>query len=193
MPASLRTSLPSAARRAVLRSPERCTEPCSDLRLELEQDALALEPAAVAGEGAVRADHAVARHDDRDRVAAVGEADGADLARVAERERERAVGGRLAIRDAEQQVPDAALEGGPGGAQLELELRALAGEVLGELAGRLGERLRVVLPDGVEVERRHVEAGQGSVLGGQQELPDRAVDDVVGGRAHARLQRCWTA
>src|SRR5687767_13852870 len=99
MPASLRTALPSALRRALLRSPERCTEACNDLRLVGEQHALALEPAAVAHERAVGTDHAMARHDDRDGVAAVGEADRADLARVAERGRERPVGGGLPIRD----------------------------------------------------------------------------------------------
>ena len=52
---------------------------CSEQRilLELEEQLLALEAAGVAGEGAVGADDAVARDHDRDRVAAVGEADGA--------------------------------------------------------------------------------------------------------------------
>ena len=45
-------------------------------RLEVEQEALALHAAAVAREAAVRPDHPVARDDDRDRVPAVGQADG---------------------------------------------------------------------------------------------------------------------
>src|SRR5690349_17841856 len=45
--------------------------------LQVEQGSLAVEATAVAGEGAVGADHAVAGDDDRDRVAAVGGADDA--------------------------------------------------------------------------------------------------------------------
>src|SRR5512132_3292378 len=51
-------------------------------RLEVEQDALVLEPAAEAGQRAVAADAPVARAHDGDRVAAVGAADGARLAGV---------------------------------------------------------------------------------------------------------------
>src|SRR5204862_290777 len=56
-------------------------------RLEVEQRALALETAAVAGEAPVGADDAMARHDDRDRVAAVGVADGARVEDPAQRAR----------------------------------------------------------------------------------------------------------
>src|SRR5215207_10009892 len=164
MPASLRTRAPFDAAAAGPALPERCTEACSDLRLVGEQRPLALEPAAVADERAVGADDAVARDDDRDRVAAVGETDRAHGARVAELVGERTVGRRLAVGDLEQQRPHALLEGRSGRAELELELRALAGEVLGELPGGPGERGRVVLPGLLDVERRHVQAGERAAL-----------------------------
>ena len=66
------------------------------LGLVVEQPPLARQPPAVAAEGAVGRDHPVAGHDDRDRVAAVGLADGAArpgpahlLGDVAVRERSR--------------------------------------------------------------------------------------------------------
>ena len=53
-----------------------------------EQPALARDAAAVAGELSVRADDAVARHDDRDGIRAVRGRDGADGGRPADRARE---------------------------------------------------------------------------------------------------------
>src|SRR5512138_3568805 len=68
-------------------------------RLEVEQGPLVLEPAAEAGQRAVAADDPVTRADDGDRVAAIGAADGARLAGVADAGRDLAVAGGLAIRD----------------------------------------------------------------------------------------------
>ena len=59
------------------------------LGLEPQQRRLALEAAGVAGQRAVAADDAVARHDDRDRVAADRGADGAARRRPAELARDR--------------------------------------------------------------------------------------------------------
>ena len=53
--------------------------------VEVEQPLLALQPAAVAGERAVGADHAVAGHDDRDGRAPDGGADRAHAVHAAER------------------------------------------------------------------------------------------------------------
>src|SRR5688572_30057342 len=50
-------------------------------RLERQQGALAVQPAAVAGQRSVRPDHPVARDDDRDRRAADGRADRAGAVR----------------------------------------------------------------------------------------------------------------
>src|SRR3954464_86516 len=64
-------------------------------RLEIEEGALVLQGAAEAGQRAVAADDPVARADDRDGVAAVGAADGARLAGVADAGCDLAVAGGL--------------------------------------------------------------------------------------------------
>ena len=79
--------------------------------LEPEQRGLALQAAGVAGEGAVAAEHAVAGHDHRDRVAADGGADrapGGRRAELAARCRRSCRCGRRAI--ASSSLPHAALE-----------------------------------------------------------------------------------
>jgi hypothetical protein len=108
----------------------------------LEQPAFALQAAGVAGEGAALADHAVAGDDDRDRVAAVGEADGAAGARHAEAGGELAVAGGGAERDRAQRAPHALLERGTAGTDREQVERArLAREEGGE---RVADRARNV-------------------------------------------------
>ena len=64
-----------------------------------EQPPFGLDAAAVAGQRSVRADHPVARHDDRDRVAAVGQPDRPRRRRVPDGRGGLAVAGRLAVRD----------------------------------------------------------------------------------------------
>ena len=68
----------------------------------LEQPLLARQAAAIAGEAAVRADHAMAGHDDADRVLAVGESGGADGLGLADAPRQLGVAdrGRLDRRSA---------------------------------------------------------------------------------------------
>ena len=68
-----------------------CRELLEQRALELEQRSLASQPAAVAGELAVRADDAVAREHDRDRVAVHHRADRAGGPRPADLRGERAV------------------------------------------------------------------------------------------------------
>src|SRR4051794_38301764 len=131
--------------------------------LVVQQRALGVQAAGVAGERAVRADHAVAGVDDRDRVAAVGAADRArDAAQLA---RELAVGGGLAMRDLAQPRPDGALELGAVLGQREVERGALAGEVLIELALHFGERAVVRAGAGVQVVAVGVELGQAVLVG----------------------------
>ncbi len=78
----------------------------SALALELEEQLLfSGEPAAVAGEAPVGADHPVARDDDPDRVAAVGEAHGPRGARLADAVGEPAVAPGLAVGDLAQGRP----------------------------------------------------------------------------------------
>ena len=67
--------------------------------LEGQQGALALRPAAVGAEAAGGRQHAVAGHDDRDRVGGAGGAGRADRGRVAGLAGERAVGDDLAAMD----------------------------------------------------------------------------------------------
>jgi len=76
--------------------------------LELDQEALGLESAAVAGQRPVRADHAVARDDDRDGVRAICSAGGADRGGPADAGGELGVRDRLAVPDALQLGPDRA-------------------------------------------------------------------------------------
>jgi hypothetical protein len=94
--------------------------------LEVEQRPLAVQTAAVPGQGAGRADHPMAGDDDRHGVATVRETDGPGCRRLADPGGQLAVGDGLAVRDLEQTGPDPPLE-----------VRALEpeGEVeLGELA-----------------------------------------------------------
>src|ERR1700730_8466315 len=77
---------------------------------ERQQGALDVEPAAEAGQGAVRADDAVAGNDDRQRIRAVRKAHGACTTGVAETARQFGIGDGLTIRDGPQRLPDRQLE-----------------------------------------------------------------------------------
>ena len=89
--------------------------------LMLEQPSLAVEAAAVAAQAAVGADDAVAGDDDRDRVLAVGPADGPARARLTDAPGQLGVGDRAAVRNSAQLMPDPALEGCAGEIQLEIK------------------------------------------------------------------------
>src|SRR3954447_17477749 len=145
--------------------------------LVIEQGALGVQAAGIAGQGAVRADHAVTWGDDRDRVAAVGAADRAGNAR--ELAGELAVGDRLAVRDLAQARPDGALEGGAVLGQRQVERGPLAGEVLVELALHLGERTVVRAGVGVQVVAVGVELGQPVLVGLDVERAERAGEEGV--------------
>src|SRR3954471_4867212 len=95
---------------------------CPDAGLVVQQRALAAQAAAEPGERAVRADHAMARDDHRDRLAAVGEAALADGLRIAQLAGDRAVGGRLPVGDLPQHRPHALLEDGALRRERQVEL-----------------------------------------------------------------------
>src|SRR5690606_17363489 len=95
--------------------------------------ALDRQATAETGERATRADDAMAGNHDGNGIAAVGEAHGARGIGIAERGGQRAVGGRLAVFDAAQALPDAALELRAAGIERQVELRARAGEIFLEL------------------------------------------------------------
>src|SRR5436190_23229446 len=78
----------------------------------LQQPLLAVQPAAVAGERAVRPDHAVTGYHQGHGVGAVGEPHGADRGRPADARGEACVTQRLSGRDRAERVPALALEVG---------------------------------------------------------------------------------
>ena len=92
------------------------------------------------------AHHPVHRHDDRERRRRARGADGARRARAAREDRDLAVARRLAVRDVAH-----GLERGAGEAadeapvEREVELAAVAGEVLVELRGGVGRGIRLVV------------------------------------------------
>src|SRR4051794_2265297 len=94
--------------------------------LEVEQETLALHAAAVPGERAGAADHPVAWHHDRDRVAAVREPDRARRPRAPDAARELSVTDGLAVLDVEKLPPDRSLKLRPLHPQWQRELRPLA-------------------------------------------------------------------
>src|SRR5204863_71902 len=80
----------------------------------VEQPALRLRPEAIAADRAARADHTVARHDQRDRVGRVRHADGPGRARHAHTRSQVSVRHGLAGANLTQALPHRALEIGPG-------------------------------------------------------------------------------
>src|ERR1039458_2837724 len=99
--------------------------------LEVEQQALALQPAAVAGESSARSDHTVARDDYRDRIPRIGHPHGTGRRRIADATSYLAVAGRVSVGDALQLMPYPSLERGPShGERHVVEHRTFSGEVL---------------------------------------------------------------
>jgi len=108
--------------------------------LEVEQVLLAFQAAAVAGEVTRGSDDAVAGHDDADRVASIGQADRPGGAGASDPLGELAVGPCFAVRDLPQSGPHGALKRGTDEIHRQVELGALAAEVLIQLPDHLGER-----------------------------------------------------
>src|SRR4051812_16333614 len=142
-----------------------------DAPLEFQQRALHLDPARIAGQRSVGADDAVARHDHGDRVAPVRAADRTAGAPRAHAAGDLGVRGRLAVRDRAHGLPDAPLERRAGEVEVELELGALAREVLLELYRGGADRLGVALRGGGLAE---AEASQGPVVALECQRADRA-------------------
>src|ERR1700727_2430093 len=170
------TSARSAARRGVRSSNG---HPRSHERgFVVEQEALTLEASGVTGQVATRADHAMARDDDRDRIASVGQADCPRGRRPLELARELSVRGGGAVGDLEQAPPDALEEGTPAAhLQRDVELEALAGEVLLELVAHPREWLlrppRVAHDLGRMATGDGVQTGQALLVAAQEQRPDR--------------------
>src|SRR3954452_25018223 len=149
--------------------------------LEVEQRALHRQAAAEADELAVGADHPVAGHDDGDRVAPVGQPDGARGPGRPDAPGDLAVGRGLAVGDLAQGGPYALLEGVAVGLQRELEARPLAGEVRAQLCdGRGQRRVLEALRPGLRVQ---LQRDQRAAARLKTERADRALID---GGVHAR-------
>src|SRR5580698_10791886 len=95
-----------------------------------EQPALARDASAEPGQRAVRSDHPMTRHHDRDGIAAVGEAHRARCFRIADALSLLAVGPGFAIRNLHQVVPRTPLKFRAVETQRQVELASLALEVL---------------------------------------------------------------
>src|ERR1700674_4923890 len=116
--------------------------------LQRQQCLLVTQAAAVAGELAVAADHAMTRDDDCDWVRAVGQPDRARRFRIPNAAGELAIGDRLAVRDTLQSPPDRELERCAPHLQGQVEAPPIASKVVRELAHRAAERLGVIPPAG---------------------------------------------
>src|SRR5437763_13215933 len=117
-----------------------------DARLVREQPALGLDAAAEAGERAVAADDAVARHDDGDGIGSVRGADGAHGVGMPDVARDGAVHRGRAVRDGAQAAPHALLKGGAVDREREVEVAQLAGEVRAQLRHDAAQRAVVADP-----------------------------------------------
>src|SRR6202043_3937523 len=113
---------------------------------EQQQRALDVEPAAEAGQGAVRADDAVAGNDDRQRVRAVSKPHGACTTGVAETARQFGIGNGLTIRDGPQRLPDRQLERSACRGEREPEGAPRTGKVLAQLREHAREWRNVLAP-----------------------------------------------
>src|SRR6476469_2316458 len=84
------------------------------MALRLQQLALAVEPTGIAAEGAVTADHPVARDQHCDVVVAIGRADGPDCTGLADGGGDLRIAARFTRRDLAKLPPDGFLKGGAG-------------------------------------------------------------------------------
>jgi hypothetical protein len=125
----------------------------------------------------------MARDDDADRVAAIGQPDSARNPRTAQLGRQGAIGRRRAVRDGEQQPPDAPLEVRAARRQRDAELGQLATKVRLQLAHHRTKGAIIAAPVGVRQlslrAAREVQTGQRLAISSQQQLAHRAVIDRV--------------
>src|SRR3954451_19819775 len=149
--------------------------------LVVEQLALHFQATCVARQLAGGADDPVARDDDGDRVDGVRVPDRAGDA--AELARELAVGDGLAVGDLDERVPHALLELGAARRELQVELLAVAREVLVELGRHVGERAVVRPGLGVEAVSVGVQARQAALVALDEDRADRAGEEC-GVHAH---------
>jgi hypothetical protein len=140
----------------------------------VQQPALALNAAAVAGEGAVRTNDPVTRNDDCDRIRSVGESDGADCRGAADALGEFTVRSRRTAGNLAQSPPDFALKCGASGLDGQIvDDTKVSGEVTGDCIG-----------EAVRITRRFEKESVGTVLLAQL-VADRFL--VVGEEGDAQI------
>jgi len=139
-----------------------------------EQPALALDAAAVAGETAVGADDAMARHDDPDRVVTVRESNRARCVRRTDATRQFAIRRGGAELHIEQRAPHGALKVRTARRQRQIEVAQFAHEVRIELLYDRLEWPRIAFPFLLHFARvllrLHVQAGQRLAVADQQQF-----------------------
>src|SRR3954470_14427223 len=183
---------------------QRCMWPSlQDRALEPEQFFLAIEPAGVADELAVRADHAVARQDDRQWVSVHHRADGARRPRTRRACGQLTVRDDFPVRDARKLPKHAAVEvREPCDVDGKVEGVSLALEILVELTPRGIDRLRRAQHAHAKGAREQFElALRVGVVGdpaepvrarGDEQRADRRLDEVEGDVEQA-LRSCSLA
>lgn len=161
------------------------------------------EAAAVSGEFAAGTDDAVAGNDDGNGVRTVGKADGAGGVGVAEAAGNLSVGDGGAVRDAEEGVPDGALEGSARGGEVEVKVAKFAGEIGMKLGGDVGQGGAILLPGrvrfGAAGAGEEVDAEEASGVADEAEGAQGGVDLGVGGHENGFITAeepgedgCWT-
>lgn len=135
-----------------------------------------------------------ARHDDRNGVAAVGQSHRPPGGGLVDATRELAVADRLAVGDVLQRTPDASLERRAVHDERQIEAGALAREVVGQLAARIGECGGIVPPFRGDRHGRapglHAQAVQRALVADQEQLADRTLRRGVAERP-GRGGRRW--
>ena len=152
-----------------------------------------MQTAGVACQGTVGADRSMTRHDDRNRIAPVRRAHGPHGGGLAQVASHGAVGGRGAVRNAQQYVPDAALELRPRRFDRQIEFASRPREVLVELEVRPREDRQIRTEFPVRLPLRHVllvvemQPREHPTIGLHQQRSDRRL--VVGVVDHLVLTR----
>ena len=111
-----------------------CSQRAAKCAFQLEQAAFDVEAAAITAESSIGGNDAMARDNDRDGVAIVRHAHGAESLRAADRASDVAIRSGLAIGNREQSSPAGELEFGAAEIERELEFAAFTGEVFFQLA-----------------------------------------------------------
>src|SRR2546425_3562781 len=114
--------------------------------LQIEQFELKVESATVAAERAVGGDHTMTGNNNRDGIAVVRHADGAECMRMRDGLGDVAVGASLAVRDVEQGAPALQLKIGAAEVQWEGEVLAITVEIFVEFAEPGSEGFGGLLP-----------------------------------------------